>query len=195
MSIYDKADFVGAHAITSAAQRDFVLKYANNKGQQFFNVMAEFGDTTTTPPLTLATMLQTYTLDAAAVDKVLQGNGSGLRGHEFLTAVTFAGNLTPAGVLSAAAGTAADPYTLTLSGWYSEGLTLDITWQTDLPSGPGQAPLVVPAGGWSPTEAAAAFGDHLKGPDGLTTTIADNVITFLPYAPATVATMSLFTIT
>jgi hypothetical protein len=193
MSLFDKADFVGTHVISSAAQRDFILSRSNNKGHQHFAAMAEFGDVTSTPQvLSLAAMLQTYILDAAAVDKVLQANGSGLRGHDFLSAVTFAGDLTPAGVISAAAGTSADPHTLTLTGWFSAGLTLDITYDTDVGT-PGTAPLLLTEA-MGPLEVAQLYGDYLKGPDGLTTTIADNVITFLPYPPAVQVTMSGFTI-
>ncbi len=38
MSFYDKADFVGAHAIDAAYKRDFILKYANNRGHLLVTV-------------------------------------------------------------------------------------------------------------------------------------------------------------
>lgn len=198
MALYDKADFIGTHVIDTAAKRDFILARSNNRGHQHFESMAIAAGATNQPPLSLADMLQTYVLDTAEkVEQVLQNSPTGasaLRGHEFLTAVKFAGDITPAGVLSTGnAGTPADPFTLTLTGWFTAGLTLDIGWQTDLPSGPGTAPWVVPYD-MGPLEVAQLFGDYLKGPDGLTTTVEGNVITFLPYAPATVATMSAFSI-
>ena len=80
----DKADFVGSWTV-SAGIVQALLAAANNRGQQAFNLLAPYGDTTTTPPLTTAQMAQTYTLDAAAVEVVVQGLA--IRGHEFLTAL------------------------------------------------------------------------------------------------------------
>lgn len=81
----DKADFEGIHVVADAAARDAILAAANNRGQQCFNAIAEYGGTTTTPPLSLAQMIQTYTLDAAAVEAVL--GVTGIRGNEFLSAL------------------------------------------------------------------------------------------------------------
>jgi hypothetical protein len=81
-----KASFVGAWAVNTAAKRDVCLAAANNRGQRLFNIMAPYGGTVTTPPLSLTQMLQTYTLNAAAVEVIL-GKG-GARGHEFLNALS-----------------------------------------------------------------------------------------------------------
>ena len=78
-----KADFIGTFNILEAGQRDYCLAAANNRGQACFNAIAPYGATTTTPPLSLTTMIQSYTLDAAAVEVVL--NKTGCRGNEFLT--------------------------------------------------------------------------------------------------------------
>lgn len=81
----NKADFVGTHIITTAAQRNTILAAANNRGQKCFNVLAPYGASSFTPPLSLAQMIQAYTLNAAAVEAVLARTG--VRGHEFLDAL------------------------------------------------------------------------------------------------------------
>ena len=86
MALFDKADFIGTHVVDSVAKRDFVLRYSNNRGHQCFEAMSVAAGGTA-PPLTLATMLQTYTLDADGVQAVLSAGA--VRGHEFLTAVKF----------------------------------------------------------------------------------------------------------
>jgi hypothetical protein len=80
------SDFVGTHVVATAAQRNAVLAAANNRGQRCFNLLAPYGGTTTTPPLSLTTMIQVYTLNAAAVTAFL--NKAGARGHEFLDALS-----------------------------------------------------------------------------------------------------------
>ena len=85
----DKSEFVGTWTIDTAAKRDACLAAANNRGQQAFDASAPYGGTTTTPPLSLATMLQVYTLDAAAVEVIL--TDTAIRGHEFLTGMATQG--------------------------------------------------------------------------------------------------------
>ena len=80
-----KADFVGTFTVDTDAKRDAILAAANNRGQQCFNAIAPYGATTTTPPLTLATMKQAYTLNEAAVEVVPAKTGA--RGNEYLTAL------------------------------------------------------------------------------------------------------------
>ena len=106
-----KADFVGVFTVDTAAKRNFVLAAANNRGQQCFNAIAPYGGTTTTPPLTLATMLQVYTLDAAAVEVVLAETGA--RGNEFLSAL---GTPAPAPASPSIARLTTDPNTYTATG-------------------------------------------------------------------------------
>ena len=83
-----KADFEGTWTL-DAAGVNTSLAAANNRGQQCFNVMAPYGVTTSTPPLSLTTMAQAYVLDTAAVAVIL--NATGARGNEFLSAVSTLG--------------------------------------------------------------------------------------------------------
>ncbi len=132
MALFTKADFIGTYAIDTAAKRDFILRYSNNKGHQHFESMAVASGAVASPaqpPLTLADMLQSYVLDTAAkVEQVLQNspNGaSGLRGHEFLTACKLIG-ITPGGTIDKAAGTVSDPAQVTFNGIFFAGQTVTI---------------------------------------------------------------------
>lgn len=81
-----KTDFVGTHAV-DATIRDSALAAAGLEGQQMFNAMAQYGQTTSTPPLTLAQMVQTYIIpDLAAVDALLPVGG--IRGHRFMEIIS-----------------------------------------------------------------------------------------------------------
>lgn len=113
----DKADFEGIHVVADAAARDAILAAANNRGQQCFNAIAAYGGTTTTPPLSLAQMIQTYTLDAAAVEAVL--GVTGIRGNEFLSEL--------AGVAVAVAGIqrlSTNPNSYTATGMWAGGTVI-----------------------------------------------------------------------
>lgn len=77
-----KSDFVGTHAVT-AFSRDAALSVAGLEGQQMFNAMAQYGQTTNTAPLSLTDMVQTYVIpNVAAVDQILKTGG--VRGHPFM---------------------------------------------------------------------------------------------------------------
>jgi hypothetical protein len=81
----DLADFVGVHVLDDA-EVQLCLNAGALKGQQLFNALAPFGGTTTTPPLSLALMAQTYTLaDLDDVNVVV--NADALRSHPFMEAV------------------------------------------------------------------------------------------------------------
>jgi hypothetical protein len=80
------ATFIGTWVVNLTSERDACLNAANNRGQRCFNLLAPYGAVTTVPPLSLATMLQSYTLNAAAVTAFL--NKAGARGHEFLIALS-----------------------------------------------------------------------------------------------------------
>ena len=121
MSNYLKSDYVGAFTIAPAAVQ-YLLASANNRGQKAFNLLAPYGGTTTTPPLSQDQMAQTYTLDAAAVDNFL--NNMGVRGSEFLVAM---GQVAGAPTFEVVPG----PDTLvsiTLTGIWEDTSGLDVTW-------------------------------------------------------------------
>ena len=154
MALFDKADFVGTHVIDTEAKRDFILSYSNNRGHQCFETLAFTGGTID-PPLTLATMLQTYTVDEFIVDAVLVAGA--IRGHEFLTALKLASSLGGLDIVQAA-GTTADPAQIQLSGWFPTGAIIDIGITLDV-DGPGVVTYTVPVGAAAPDVAKnlAAF--------------------------------------
>ena len=79
----DLVDFIDTYVL-SAADVDKCLVTAGTKGQQLFNAMAVAGgQTTSTAPIALADMAQTYILaDAADVNAVIFADA--LRSHNFL---------------------------------------------------------------------------------------------------------------
>jgi hypothetical protein len=79
----DLADFIDTYVL-SDADVAACLATAGLKGQQLFNAMAVAGgQTTSTAPIALADMTQTYILaDAADVDAVIKADA--LRSHPFL---------------------------------------------------------------------------------------------------------------
>ena len=77
-------DFVGVFVVNAAA-RDAMLNAADIRGQTCFNAMQPYAATPGALPVTLANMLDTYTLDADAVQDVMRSGGQEM--WQFLTAM------------------------------------------------------------------------------------------------------------
>ena len=72
--------------VLSAAEVDVGLNAAGIRGQELFDGLAAYGQTTTATPLTYAQMAQTYIVpDVAAVQAVMKADG--IRGHPFFEAI------------------------------------------------------------------------------------------------------------
>lgn len=135
MAEYLKSNFVGSHVVSAAAVQ-YLHKAGNNRGQHLFNALAEFGATTSVPPLSQAQQAQTYTFtNVAAVDKFLNKPGVAIRGSEFLNALLIVG--VPADYTIDVPGPATT-VSFSLEGVWPIGTTIEV----DLTAGELQLPEV-----------------------------------------------------
>lgn len=146
------ADFEGTFTVDTDAKRDAILAAANNRGQACFNAIAPYGGTTTTPPLSLATMKQAYTLNTAAVQAVLAVTGA--RGNEFLTALS----LVTGGVMALVVQSPT-PNVYTFQNTWPEGTQCNTTLTVTDSDGQVDTNTVLstlpPGGPYTPAQAAA----------------------------------------
>jgi hypothetical protein len=178
--MYLKSDFVGVPFLVEAVGRDAILAAANNRGQRGFNLIAQYGDTTTTPPLSLATMLQTYTFPTlAAVDGFL--NHMGPRGSEFLIALAA----NTGGVPDQPSITEVDNV-YTATGTWPGGTVITFTCTVTDPDGQSDThvyPITLPPGQHSGATVAGVCAASLDPQTHIRAVAAGNVLTLSPADP------------
>ena len=176
------ADFVGTFTIDTDAKRDACLAAANNRGQDCFNAVAAYGATTTTPPLTLATMKQAYTLDAAAVTVVL--NGTGARGNEFLTALSAGGVVVQGPVV-----VSVTPNVYTFKNTWPEGTQCRTVLTVTDSAGDVDTHTVLstlpPGGPYTPEEGAAVVCADIDSAAFVTCSVSGATLTLSATEPGT----------
>jgi len=182
-----KADMVGTWSVAVAAEVNLLHRAGANRGQQLFDALQPYAGTPAETPVGLDDMIDDYTLDAAAVDAVLEKGA--IRGHRFLTALTRLG-VPKAATITTASGTDSTPAVVTLNGIWAAGSTLQITLDTDTLALQDTGAIEVTVDSL-PDTAAADLAPLLEAElTDVIVTANDNTLEFLAGGTATTVTVT-----